>query len=423
MNAKVGNQKFSHFGTEYEKLYNNRYALERRYISSDNNEAPMARFANGEFFEPFGSLDGAPHGQSPVTTVPPGFRFENLVLVRQFSTFLPSIPFPVFIKRYETVTNTFQDTEGPVKSTVGTNIEAWTYNQIGSPTAQFSGIVGQTTKVIDGKTFTLAEVVETDRTEAFVRIRARYEGAGILSATKEFTKDGLLYVTFVSQGTRVGPTALVSGKTLLDPETEAFQGGASATIFRSRTENPEGFRRFSVTVVLNRDGSPLAAGDNKVLDYETWQPYNKPGLLAVDSNGIQTVPGPQRQVKVRVEVFLSTDRTIDDTFKPYSVVNWASLQAAYTPEASGVRQFVYRGGEGYLANSSGSGSNTSFWGQQVTSFAFAAASNPTPTAFNAINNAILAGDSSVAFVTDLGVTYYRKVRVTVLGTFGTYLAT
>jgi hypothetical protein len=251
---------------------------------------------------------------------------------------------------------------------------------------------------------------------------AKWSQAGILNAEKEFARDGLLYVTFESQGTKFIPTALNPARDITDDVTEAFQGGPEADIFRDRTRNVNGFRRYIVTVMMQQNGDPLTDGDNEVDSYQAWVSYQKPGLLEISvANGPILYPGGPKWVKANIQEFLSTNGNIDDSFKPYSVRNWASSNVSFTPSATGVSVQESKGANNYLASSGGAGNNGTFWGQAVDGYAYTAFSDPIPAVYYALANQVIQSDNDPAFTTDEGRRWYRKVRVSVDGTFGQYL--
>lgn len=270
----------------------------------------------------------------------------------------------------------------------------------------------------------LSGLTNTTHNETVSVFVARWAEAGIVNAEKEFARDGLLYVTFSSQGTKFIPTALNSPTyNLTDSEELAFQGGLGASIFRSRTRNINGFRIFIVTVMMNQDGTPLdLVNDNEVNSYQKWAAYEKPGILTITlDNGPVAEPSVGRQVKVQITEYLTTDSTISDSFKPYSVTSWAYYNVSFTPEETGIAQTISKGASSYLADSSIAGNNTSFWGTPVSSVAGNAFSSPTPAVFNALSNQVIGSDNDPAFTTDEGVKWYKKVKMQVIGTFGTYL--
>jgi hypothetical protein len=88
--------------------------------------------------------------------------------------------------------------------------------QIGSPTAAFTGVVGTTAKVVDGKTYYLANVQEVESTESFVRLNTVWLEDGVLRRSKSRGPvSGTTVETIVSFKTKVTPT----GAVIQDDET------------------------------------------------------------------------------------------------------------------------------------------------------------------------------------------------------------
>lgn len=284
--------------------------------------------------------------------------------------------------------------------------------------------IGVDTLVVNGVTLYLAGV-QTKHSEATIRVTRVWVEPGILDAEKQFTKDGLLYVTFVSQGIKFVPTALKSGAQITDWILDAFQGGDEAILFKDRARNVSGLRQYVITVMMNADGSPLnPAADNEISNHQMWVRYTRPGEIIISpSAGTIAHPSVDRHVKVNVRVILSTTPTLDGATRPFSVEKWANYYAAWTPEETGVRVHVAKGANGYLADSAGVGTNTTFWGEEVSSYMYNAGSIPTPDQFLAIENAILGAEHEPTFITDTGQRWYRRVQVELVGSMGDYFST
>jgi hypothetical protein len=279
-----------------------------------------------------------------------------------------------------------------------------------------TGTVGTTETTVAGKTVKLATNQFGERGKVSATVVKRWAEPGILDAEVNFAKDGILYVTFVSQGTRIRPTALAAGKTLTDDPNEAFIGGAEAPLFRNRIRNVSGFRQYVTTVMLKHNGNVLDPNsDNEVASYQKYEPYTRPGFLRITvEEGPEGFPGLQRFALVNIIEVLSTDSNLGGGYKPFSVAQWANYNAAWTPTETGIRQRTAKGANGYLASSSSSGSGT-FWGEPVSSYAFSAGSNPTPAAFNALADQVIGSDNGLYLVTDEGIKWYRKVKVQMVG--------
>ncbi len=263
---------------------------------------------------------------------------------------------------------------------------------------------------------------EIDNDGIIKRRVSRWAEAGILNASKEFAEDGLLYVTFISQGTKFTPTALNATKSLTDIETEAFQGGADATVRFSRVRDVNGFRKFEVTVMLQKDGSVLTSG-TVVKTRRTWENYEYPGYVDTSfSAGIVPVPGGNIPILVEITETMTTDGNLTATPAPFSIKQGCYANVNYIPTETGLAESLNKAfGTNYLAGGLGiTGSNTTFMGMEVSSIAGGGGSNPTYSGFLATNDPILAKPIVEDFVTDEGVQWYRIQQTTLVGTFGTY---
>lgn len=265
---------------------------------------------------------------------------------------------------------------------------------------------------------------EIDNGNTIKKRVSRWAEAGILSAQKEFGSDGLLYVTFVSQGTKNVPTTLNGSITGI--ESEVFQGGSPASIRYSKVRDVSGFRKYTVTSFMKADGTALSSsGDNLLNEYDKWISYIKPGEIVLDiSSGVKSTPSVDRSLRVKVYEYLSTDGTFpNDDFKPYSVNAWAYYSISYVVDSEEVVApvVISKAAKGYLSDSILVGGNTTFIGTPVKSLSGSSASDPYPSVFYALNDQVVKSSNEVGFVTDEGVTWYRKVKVVVDGTFGEYL--
>lgn len=259
------------------------------------------------------------------------------------------------------------------------------------------------------------EINDTDSYREFSRT---YDQAGILNATREFKTDGMLYVTFYSQGSKFTPTALNASKTLTDIVTEAFQGGAAAPVLISKVEDVNGYRKFEVTVMLFQDGSPLGddGTDNLVQSYQRYEKYEKPGTFTMLADAINSYPGNTRDVLVDVTELISTDSDLASTYKPFSVENWVNYGYRYIPESTG--QVVVKNGaaNGYLGSGTFASAGGQVFGVDVDGAAGSAGSDPTPAEFNVLTNQVISSSVEPAFTTDEGVKWYRKIKVQMVGT-------
>lgn len=277
----------------------------------------------------------------------------------------------------------------------------------------------------DTVTLTLASAVEDAKGPnegGYVRIVETWVEAGILNASKEFADDGLLYVTFISQGSKFTPTALNASKTLTDIETEAFQGGSVAPVRFSRVRDINGFRKFEVTVMLQKDGSALTSG-TEVQSRRTWENYEYPGYVDTSFvSGIVPVAGGNIPILVEVTETMTTDSDLTSSPQPFSIKQGCFVNINYIPTETGLAESINKSfGTNYLAGSIGlAGSNATFLGMEVSSIAGGGNSNPTYAQFLSTSSAILDFTILEDFVTDEGVQWYRIKKTTLVGTFGDY---
>lgn len=252
----------------------------------------------------------------------------------------------------------------------------------------------------------------------------RWAEPGILDAAHEFGEDGLLYVTFISQGTKFTPTALNATKSLTDIETEAFQGGAAAPVRFSRVRDVNGFRKYTVTVMLQKDGDPLV-DDTVVNSRRTWEDYQYPGYVDTSfASGIVPVPGGNIPILVEVTETMTTDGSLTATPAPFSIKQGCYVNLRYIPTETGLAESINKAfGTNFLAGALGLSSigTTTLLGMEVTGVVAGGGSNPTYSGFLATNSPILALLIVEDFVTDEGVQWYRIRKKTLVGKFGDYL--
>jgi hypothetical protein len=261
---------------------------------------------------------------------------------------------------------------------------------------------------------------EIDNGNTIKKRVSRWAEAGILDVSMG-QMDGLLVVTFTSQGTPFTPTAttvaLTSGSF---DEATAFIGGTAAPLFRRRTRNVNGFRQYVRSVLLNKDGSVLETGD-EVVSKQDWMDYEYPGYIDLSSTkGIEAYSGAIRSIKVSVSEKMLTTSTVDAT-AIYRITSGAYAEISFTPTATGISQLISKAfGPRYLGGSTLSVSGGTFLGQPVTALAGTAISTPTYANWLAKSGVRIAYEHKPAFVTDEGVQWYRERIVTLVGTFDNY---
>ena len=279
--------------------------------------------------------------------------------------------------------------------------------------------VGVSTITDGGKTLYLSGF-SNQSDERMGRFVEQWSEAGIVNAYTGFSANGLLLVTFESQGIPFTPTALNPSYTLTDDPTLAFQGGAAAPLFRNRIENVNGFRRYIRSVLLNLDGSALADGST-VLSKEIWVQQTFPGTVSTSSSaGLQAIPGATRWVKATLVENMTTSGNVDAT-PPYAISQGAYAYISWVPTETGVAQNISRGfNSNYLAGTAFSGVGGTFLGAPVDAVATSVSSNPSKSAWLALSGVRLGYSHKEDFVTDEGQRWYRETIVTLIGAFSDY---
>jgi hypothetical protein len=290
----------------------------------------------------------------------------------------------------------------------------------------YTSVVGTTTisHQIDSetaKTLYLTDFKIVD-TATYRVVQEVWVEAGIRDVEKLFDEDGLLYVTFISQGTKFIPTALNGSYVITDDPLLAFQGGSTAILFRDRQRNVNGFRLYTITVAMKKDGSVLADG-NVVKSKTTWVDYEYPGYVNTTFNsGVVPVPGGNISILVTETETMTTSNTVGISDVPFSIKQGCWINVNYTPASTGLAESINKAfGTNFLAGSVGlAGSNATFLGMEVSSIAGGGGSNPSYSGFLATSTPILLRDIDEDLVTDGGVQWYRIKQTQLVDTFGDY---
>ena len=285
-----------------------------------------------------------------------------------------------------------------------------------------AGAVGSKGGVGDGDAegFYLAGNGFAERGKVSAVVVKRWSEAGILDTSHQFDK-GLLYVTFTSQGTRHVPTCLADGKSLTDPENEAFVGGAAANIRASKTKDVEGFRKFTVTVFMKSNGDPLLDdADNEISSRQKYVPYTMPGLLTLSSDTVMSSPPVRGTVLAQITEYLSRDSELDPSFKPFNVNRWADYNYSYLPSETKVAVYKSGAASGYLGQGSFAAIGGKVFGMDSIVATGTCSSDPSPAQYQALTDQVIDSDNEDAFTTDEGVKWYRKFKVQAVGTFISY---
>jgi len=409
-----------HGGPEVRKFPDKRLRIRRKWFVPYIEYARPAELET-YLFQPWGTPDGDFTGVDPkfVHEPLPEDVYPDALLVDQFLDERPdgvaeSDATALLVKDYEILAPDVLTPAGKAITKTGPNglleHDEFFIGRLDYDVSQFEEVgTSRGTDPQDkirGKEVFLGAIEDEDNHYAKV-VTKRWVEPGILNTDKVFDDD-LLFVTFESQGKKFIPTLLNPPATLTSDPLVAFQDGDPAIIFRDRIRNVNGFRRYTVTVMMKKDGSGLG-DDDVVSSFTTWDEYLYPGSVDTSfDDGIIPYPGGQRAVKVLVEERLNTTA---------SVVN-----INYTPEETGLSESMNKAfGMNFLAGWIGlTGNNSTFMGMSVSSIAGGGGSNPTYAGFLATTEPILSEKIVGEFTTDEGEAWYRIRKVTLVGKFGDY---
>lgn len=273
-------------------------------------------------------------------------------------------------------------------------------------------------------------ILKEEKVEVSLAIRKvvrRYVVSGLFQAFFNVQQSGLAYVLFKSIGSKVTPTGLSSGKTLADPASVAFQGGTATHIVKDNTRDINGLNTFEVTAVMRYDGTALPNGTCSVAikDNQDYQDYPIPGIASLGTAAgtdlspvVQlTPPTPKRMLLVRIQESIM-DKTSADTAlstAPFFVSQWAYVNCRWIDTATGLTRTIVKGIQGFLAG--GTTSFTSASGtvnkQPATDISCSVTSTPSYSSFiGNLSGKVLSRRCAPAYITALGVRYYRVITVT-----------
>lgn len=430
MSKDHGNNRFKWLGPpQMEKLPNGRYSIvvtcrmtaQDRDWFAENSDNFWRDF--GDLYSDDISVNGCPSNWRPQE----GEAYDDMRLVEMKTDYIPNEPDLTVQFTYETLTSTWVNEDDDAISSTETGLRRLVRRQVaisGTAAPYDEDSVGVSTITSGGKTLYLAgfEDQTTDRKGVFA---TQWAEAGLLNADRIYDKeDGILYVKFVSQGTRILPTTLNGSYTLSDEPELAFQGGGVAPIFRKKSVNVEGFKTFETIVMLTKAGGALTDG-TVVKDKTEWDNFNYPGYVNLNlSDGIIPVPGGNVAILVQKTETMTTDSTLDAlTDVPFSIINGCYVSAVYVPTATGLAEVQTKSfGPNYLAGSVANvGSGTDYLGVPVDSISTSGTSSPSYSGFLATSGAVLVNVLEEDFVTDEGVTWYRQIKETVVGSFNDYI--
>ena len=406
--------KFDHtspqeLAPEVDILFMGRRRVTRKFVLGENNSIVDA------IYSAYGDADPA-----ELTSAFTGYANLRLVQQKVLPSAKAGLP-STLIQVFETIADSLAPETSDLIDFELNGLKRTTRQLIGSTAADISAFVVGTQSYGTSPVQYLASV-KIEQTEAFTRVNAVYLQAGITDAEKKSDSDaGLLYVTFRSWHTKVIPTCLKGGSALNDDPTIAFQGGAAAQIYRDRIENVKGFRTYTVTVMMKIDGSALAVGSDQLVNsYDKYIAFTRPGVLSIDTSsanakgwGFVGEPGAEKAPLALVQEYLSTVSTLDASFAPFMVTHWASAFLSYIQD--GEAGTVSKSAHGYLGGASGAGTGN-------PTYSYSISSSPTIAAFLAQTNVVAASSNGPAFVTDEGVRWYKKTRISIPGTLASALA-
>jgi len=319
---------------------------------------------------------------------------------------------------FQTKEFTYEVDDFETRSKTENGLQLITQTELGTAnyTDSTIGVVGT------GDYLTLYRAGETiDNGNTIKKRVTRWAEAGTLQAYKGYQKDGLLLITFESQGTAATPTALNTGdsKTLTDPEHEAFTGGAAAPLFRSRIINVNGFRRYIRSVLLLKNGQPLVTGST-LTSKQVWHDVEYPGYVNLSRDkGIEPYSGSVIPVKATLVVKLTTDSDVGTA--PYSIKSGAYAEISFIPTETGIAQSIAKAlGTRYLGGETLAGGGGTFLGADVTGLSGSVSSSPTYSVWLALSGQKLEYQHVEAFVTDEGTQWYRETTLTLIGAFSDY---
>lgn len=422
--------------SKHQKLPDSRLQFSRRW-KVENHEYARAQEMEKYLFQPWGTPDGVLTGIDAkfITTPLPKDTHSNALLTDQYfdqdRDRTEAEEGLILVKVYQTLLPNVLTPAGKAITRKGENgllehVEFF-ITRLGYDVSQLEqpGVSRGTgiNNLIRGKEVYLGRVQDEDNHYAKV-VEKVWAEAGILSTQPLFDHDdGLLYVTFESQGIRIVPTALNKpSRTLADEAWLAFQGGPEANLYRVRTKNVDGFRHFVTTVMMKLNGDPLE-NNSEVKNYTTWDSYQYPGVVNSDTtNGIVASPGSNVAVLVNVTEVLTTSSTVGASPVPFSIKRGAYVNVNFTLTATGLPESLNKSfGTNFLIGSAAiAGSSTNYLGSPVSSIAGSGSSSPSYSGFLATSTPILSRTISPKLMTDTGEQWYVIRQVQLVGTFGDY---
>lgn len=285
------------------KLWNDRIRVER-YFEIRNHEDAYDTALGTFLFEDFTALDGAPPSPAEPWTkeVREDRAFTNARLIEQ--AIRPpaggDVSEPVLVKTYETLTSTLVEEIPDAKGQSDNGLDFINRTLIGLPEATFGGQVGTSTHPTE--TDLILNTFETENTDAYKRVVARYLKPGILSETEDFvgSQRGIVIEAFVDV------PSTPSGYSLARTEESNVEGFKTLrysflkdNTVLSRTNDFVGSQLAVVDEVFNPPSVPsppsgYLEGNRAVSNFEGIPTYRitflKPGRLD-ESEGPGPAPG------------------------------------------------------------------------------------------------------------------------------------
>ena len=327
MGRTHGNSRLTHYGTEVEKLYGNRYRIEVRCDVESKDEDWY--YANiDSLFKDFGSLYELPltiDGIDEGWEVDDGEAYPNMCLVETSFGYIPSVPDPKIVFTYETLTSSFvQEASDKVDRELN-GLRRVTRPLVALDGTTYSKTIGTSTITHTGQgygpqTLYLASSVQDEEQPnegGGVRIFETWVQAGTLSTSKRNLSEGVVEVSttfLVSEGSTIGP------------------------IISRSTQNVEGLKTITVTTLQDRAGNSLVdGGDNIVNSYSQYAPFTYPGVVEIvktslfgtgnlfdfDAYDFDLTPPVEAQVAATTEVSFRTTGTISHVNPLWNPTSWA----------------------------------------------------------------------------------------------------
>ena len=353
---------------EITKLPNDRIRVVRRFQKFTREDVDNANL--GSLMGNFGDLDTT--GEQITNQGYTDCRLISVEVDTRFNS-QANADNAVLVKTYETLTSSFvqivDDTVAYTES--GLKQVTRVYRAVSGTTS--SNVVGTTAISGSEPTIILASS-EIEDNDAFAQLTEVYLETGILSVDKTSMSDGVYRVSTQfahTEGSVVGP------------------------IISRKTENFSGYKTITVDSMQDASGNSIVdGGTNLVHQYKTFEPFQYPGVVEINTSVGSTTggnefvsvnekiirPPAQARVLATTYVFFQTasditqaDYTYDLSDGLWSPNNWASASVDFSATGfSGIN--ISKGFRGYRTDSNSASDTLS---QVLLAFPFATYDNKT----------------------------------------------